>query len=243
MRLLRALTALALLTLAAPAAHAAPPTGEIVFVGTGAVMGTLTVKSKVTLDFSDLKVSHGGAYTMLAVIGKSHIDPAAMITTFPGLTWPSVNWPGDLAPGRYSVRMLTGGATTMTVRAYGMRGRMVVRLRQPLPGATAKLQNVSVLGDAVVRDDLPLSVPRGAIVVHGFIGQPQLMSAWNICMRNATVPCLDDVRYADPREIHEGVERQIRWPYEGAGAMTSQIDVAGTFTEPVTHFALVLPLG
>ena len=245
-RLLGAFVACAALALAVPAADAAPAAGEIVFTGTGSVMGTLTIKSKVTLDPNKVTVNKGSAYTMLALVGGTTDSPEALFTTFPGLRQPAQVWLGDLAPRKYSVRLLSAGPTTVTIRAAGLRGRTVVRLRQPLPGATGKLNKVAVLDGAVARDDLAFTAPVDALVIHGFLHGDPLAYAWSLCVdaRTAATPCTvtDRPRGSDPKfpddEVHD-----IKWPHTLAGEMVSRVVAAGTYWSPFTHYVLVLPLG
>jgi hypothetical protein len=249
-RLIRVLVTLGLFTLAAPAAQAKPPTGEIVFVGSGAVAGTVTLGSKVGLDFENATVSGGSKYALLALMGKDRHFPAGAVAVFPGSRVREWGFFND-GSGRFAVRMLAAGATTLTVPATGIRGRLVVRLRQPLRGAYAKLSDVPLLGGAAVSDDLSFAVPTGALAVHGFFtGDQPLAAAWSVCAGPRTSPCVGDVDRSDPREPSSsaGVVAKPLWPDQSpSGDLTSHIAAAGAFPVAgadghVTHFALVLPV-
>jgi hypothetical protein len=249
-RLIRVLVNVALLALAAPAAQAKPPTGEIVFVGSGAVAGTVTLGSKVGLDFENATVSGGSKYALLALMGKDRHFPAGAVAVFPGSRVREWGFFND-GSGRFAVRMLAAGPTTFTVPATGIRGRLVVRLRQPVRGAFAKLSDVPLAGGAAVSDDLSFAAPASALAVHGFFtDDAPLAEAWSVCAGPRTSPCVGDVERSDPRvpSSSDGVVAKVLWPgLSPSGDLTSHIAAAAAFPvaatdRHATHFALVLPV-
>lgn len=234
---LRALLALALLPLtAALPASAAPPAGEIVVVADGTASGLLTLPDGADLSLSADAIDTAGRY---AVVGFVH-DGALVAgadrygTLDPG--FPLV-LPGHVPPGTTSVRVVAESPVVVTIPAAGIRGRVTIRLTDPLPGAVGEVRTPVPTGP-VVRSDIPVTLVPDAVTVHvAYDAASPVPHAQAFCV--SALPCADGAGAGS----WDG-ETRTYWPWDGlSGDVTAQLTYAASSAPRLTHLVVSLPLG
>ena len=238
--LLRALPALALLALAAPA-HAGPPRGELVLVADGTAAATFALPATVDLDLERATYETRSPYAVVLFAQGGH-EAAVAVHLAAVRGDESLISPARVRAGRATVRSLAGGPGTVRIPATGLAGRRVVRVRDRLSGTFARMLKPAIVG-TTARSDVPLTVARSSLTIHGYYNPPGLTAGRvdALCVTPEADGCLD---HAEPTPVATVTGHAVYyWPEDGlAGAQHAQLTIAepGTVAD-VTEYVFSLP--
>ena len=236
MRVARLALAVLLVLLVAPAS-AAPK--ELVLYADGPAYASITLPVGTELLLSSARFATEGQYAALTVTaGRNVIGVAAKLPGFYSHRPYVPRWPTQRVGGRITVRLVTSGPTKVRIPTDGLA--RAVRLTQRLQGAAVFRQDARAAPPPVVRDDLPVSVLAGSLVIHG-IDLSRATYAHTVrtmCVDRSDGPCTRLTVNEPNKDV------QVFYPGDGpSGALTAKVvlALAGAALEPMPHYVVAVP--
>lgn len=158
-------------------------------IANGHASGTVTLPGPV-MRFVRLSATTKGQHVGFVLSRDGAFYHGAAMIREPDGRWQSAGQGASSEPGRYDIDVVTDAPVTLRVKIEGMRGRVEVRLRTPLRGATAVRRGFGPPGLGGAGDAIDFATAGPTFVLHAVDYYYSSERVEGFCVNPRDVPCL-----------------------------------------------------